>query len=264
VDNRAHEGEGQSLPAMHPEAIIHSSHSVSAGIGPGASGRREVVQLPDNASSDPAEETSRFIDTVAGRPSYPLKRPMALRVVEAPTQVIVRPLDLGLDEDLEGRGSSLGSAMEDFGRRFDLLIQQNRAVPPHARTPENQRIARILGELVDWDRYERDNPLVQPMWGQIRERQADGSLRIHWIIGPDRAHDSEAPLPARHVPTSLSEMEVGRWFYGTARCHPDRIEWIEEPLDVPDPEDPVARQALWDSLPRIPADEPGCWPLKTS
>ena len=121
-----------------------------------------------------------------------------------------------------------------------------------------------MGELVDWERYERENPLVQPMWGQIREKRADGSLWIHWIIGPDSARDVEALLPARHVPLPLGGMEEGRWFYGTAKCYPDRIEWIDDPSDVPDPEDPVARQALWDSLPRIPADEPGCWPMKTS
>ena len=100
------------------------------------------------------------------------------------------------------------------------------------------------------------------MWGQVRERRADGSLGIHWVIGPDQARDAEAYCPLATFPSLLAEVEVGRWFYGTARCYPDHIEWIDEPVDVPDPNDPEARQALWDSLPRITADEPGCGPMK--
>ena len=57
-------------------------------------------------------------------------------------------------------------------------------------------------------------------------------------------------------------MEAGQWFYGTAKCYPDRIEWIDLPFEVPDPADPVARAELWDQLDVEYANEPGCWPAR--
>jgi hypothetical protein len=162
---------------------------------------------------------------------------------------------------LFGRGPTLEAARDDFGRRFDRLIQENRAIPPHDRTPENERIARILDDLVDWELYRRENPLNQPMWGQVRERLADGSLRIHWVIGPNEASDDEGILQSQDVHPSLTEIPVGRWFYGTARCYPDHVTWVDPPEDAPDPEDRAARLEVWESLPIEYADEPGCWPV---
>jgi hypothetical protein len=102
------------------------------------------------------------------------------------------------------------------------------------------------------------------MWGQVRERLADGSLRIYWVIGPNGARDREAILRSRDVHPSLAAIPVGRWFDGAARSYPDRIEWIEDAEEVPDPKDPEARRALWESLPKVAADQPDCWPLKQS
>ena len=132
VDNRSHQGEGQSPSAMHPGEIVYSTHSVSAGIGPRASSAPlEIVHPPDDALSHPTEETTYLIDTVPGTPSYPLRRSMELRVVEAPMQVIVRPLDPGLDEPLEGRGPSLRPPdLRDF------------ALAPHWTLRRRQRSSR--------------------------------------------------------------------------------------------------------------------------
>jgi hypothetical protein len=201
---------------------------------------------------------------VPGKPPYPLNAPIRYEVRSEGRFVTVRLICPDLDDEVIGRGPNLHSATDDLGRRFDRLVQRNRAIPPHAMTPENQRMARILDRLVDWQRYERDNPLVQPMWGQIRNRHEDGSLVVHWVTGPGEAQDQEATLRGWFVPPSLAEMELGAWFYGTAKCYPDCIDWIDEPHIVPDPHDEEANRRLWESLPRVPADQPGCWPLKTS
>ncbi len=201
---------------------------------------------------------------VPGKAAYPLRRPVSLSVVSGSTGISIKPQGSDLQGLLAGCGPTLEAARDDFGRRFDRLIQENRAIPPHARTPDNERIVRILDDLVDWERYEQENPLTQPMWGQVRERRADGSLRIYWVIGSSGVEDREAILRSEDVHPSLAAIPISGWFYGSARCYPDHVSWIEPPDDAPDPEDRAARLELWESLPKVPADEPDCWPLRRS
>ncbi len=196
--------------------------------------------------------------------SYPLRRPYFVIVNRESDEVVAEIREVSPIIRLRGRGSDVNFALDALARCFDRIVRENHFIPPHVRTPSNDRIDAILNHMVDWERYEEENPLVQPMWGRIRARRRDGSLRIHWITGPNEARDTEALLPSRDIPSSLGEMEVGRWFYGTARCYPDRVEWIEQPDIVPDPNDPEARRAAWDSIPKVPADQPGCWPMKQS
>ena len=201
--------------------------------------------------------------SVPGKAAYPLRRPIGLRIFPLPSGgFFIEPVRSELRDILSGKGTTVEEARNDFGCRFDRLIQENRAIPRHDRTPENERIAGILGDLVDWDRYEQENPLIQPIWGQVRERRADGSLRIFWVIGPNGASDREAILGSRDVHPSLAAIPVGRWFYGTARCYPDHVTWVGPPEDAPDPDDPAARLEVWESLPVEYADEPGCWPVR--
>ncbi len=199
---------------------------------------------------------------VPGKSAYPLRCPILLCVVMRSDGVSIQPLGDSLGHMLTAHGPTLEAALENFGRRFDLLVEANRAVPPHVRTPENQRIAGILDHLVDWYRYEQDNPLAQSMWGQVRARLADGSLLVFWLSGPNEARNREAVLPGRDVSRSLSEIHVNDWFYGSAKCFPDRVEWIDLPERAPAPDDMEARKVLFDNLPKEFADEPGCWPLK--
>jgi hypothetical protein len=232
-------------PAAPEERHPSSAMNRPVRTGPTPSDQGEVIQVLKMAA-------------------YSLRRPVSLSVISGPSGLSVEPLAGELRGLLNGHGPTLAAAEEDIGRRFDELIRENRAIPPHARTPENERIARILGGLVDWERYERENPPKQPMWGQVREQRADGSLRIHWIIGPNELNDQEGDLRGPEVHPSLAAIPVGRWFYGVARSFPDHIEWVEDPEEVPDPRDPEARRALWESLPKVPANEPDCWPLKRS
>ncbi len=199
---------------------------------------------------------------VPGKSPYRLKQSIALTVVETRSGVTIRSADLGLERDLVGRGPDWNSAMNDFGRRFDLLVENNWALPPHSMTLKNRRIASILDSVVDWKRHDDENPLVQPMWGRLQGRLADGALTIHWLIGPNGDRDAEGGLHTRDVPEALAELDTGQWFYGTAKCYPDHIEWIEQPSVVPDPSDSEGRRAVWDSMRKVQANQPGCWPVK--
>jgi len=192
-----------------------------------------------------------------------LKAPVRLIVTREQGAIVLRLAVPDLRGELRGRGPTSRAAIEDLGRRFDRLVRQNRNIPPHTLTPENERIGLILDRRVDWDRYERESPLVQPMWGQVRARRDDGSVLVHWVIGPWETEGQEAELAGSHVPPSLAEMEVGTWFYGAAKCYPLDVEWVEQPHVVPDPRDQEARRRLWEGLPRVPADQPDCWPSKS-
>lgn len=207
--------------------------------------------------------SARTLRTIAvpNRPSYPLNDRLTLIVVEGRDRVTVRPIDLRNHAELVATGPTLRRAMEDFGRRFHLWVRSNWSVPPHLRTEENDRVIRILERVVDWERYDAENPLVQPMWGQILEHRADGALRVFWVFGPQEARNQEAILPGRDVIPALGEMPPGQWFYGTARSFPDRVAWVEDPEPAPDPEDEEARATLWEQLPIEFANEPDAWPM---
>ena len=124
--------------------------------------------------------------SVPGKAAYPLRRPIGLRIFPLPSGgFFIEPVRSELRDILSGKGTTVEEARNDFGCRFDRLIQENRAIPRHDRTPENERIAGILGDLVDWDRYEQENPLIQPIWGQVRE------LPGGWIAPDFLGHRSE-------------------------------------------------------------------------
>lgn len=207
--------------------------------------------------------STRTVQAIAvpNRPTYPLNDRLTLRVVEGRDLVTVQPTDLRSHGELMASGPTLRRAMEDFGRRFHLWVRKNWCVPPHLRTEDNEQVARILRRIVDWDRYDVENPLVQPMWGRILEHRPDGARRIFWVFGPQEARNQEAVLPVPDVIPALGEMPTGQWFYGTARCFPDRVAWVEDPEPAPDPEDEEARAALWDHLPTEFTNEPDAWPM---
>ena len=199
---------------------------------------------------------------VPNKPRYPLSCPLTLIVIEARHRVIVQPSDLRDHLELRASGSDFRQAMADFGRRFDHWVRQNWSLPPHLRNARNERIVRILKRVVNWDQYEIENPLVQPMWGQILEHRADGAIRIFWVFGPQEARNQEAILPRSDVIPALGEMQQSQWFYGTAKSFPDHVAWIEDPEPAPDPEDEAARAAVWEQLPIEFTDEPKIWPMK--
>ncbi len=194
---------------------------------------------------------------------YPLRRSYLITVNRELDEVVAEIRELNPIISLRGRGADVESAFDSLARLFDRVVRENHFVPPHARMPANDRIDAILNHMVDWERYEQENPVIQPLWGRIKRRSTRG-LSIFWLIGPAGARDVAGILPVKDVPDALGRMSKGQWFYGTAKCYTDRIEWEEEPHAVPDPHDHEARRSLWESIPKVPADEPGCWPLKAT
>ena len=198
---------------------------------------------------------------VPNKPSYPLNCPLTFTVWQRLDRVTVVPSDLQDYEELRGSAPVFRQAFEDFGRRFDLWVQKHWRVPPHLRTSKDLRVVHILQRVVNWERYDAENPIVQPMWGRVQERLPNGSIRIFWVIGPHETQDEEAVLPKRDVVPALTEIDPGRWFYGTAKCYTDHVSWIEQPELAPAPDDEWARAILWQSLPTEVANEPHSWPL---
>jgi hypothetical protein len=198
---------------------------------------------------------------VPGHSSYPLKRRFLATIIREGPAVRISLTSMRPSLLPSGSGPDLETALNDLGRHLQSMVLEHRNIPPHVRGPESSGMQRVLNHLVDWEQYERENPVIQPLWGRIESRTPVG-LSIFWSVGPDGLQDKIGTLADKDVPASLSPIGVGQWFYGAAKCYPNRIEWVEEPHVVPDPTDLEARRALWESLPRVPADEPGCWPLK--
>jgi len=62
---------------------------------------------------------------------------------------------------------------------------------------------------------------------------------------------------------SLQHLQKGQWFHATVKQYPDRLEWVEEPYSVPDPNDESAREKAWQAIPTTRADQPGTWPVES-
>ena len=54
------------------------------------------------------------------------------------------------------------SSLKPLYRKSALSVdeEQNRSVPPHAMTAENMRVVQVLNRLVDWEKYEKEDPTV--------------------------------------------------------------------------------------------------------
>ena len=194
-------------------------------------------------------------------PGYPLRRTYLITVNLDSDGALAEIREVSAIIPLRGRGADVDLALRDLARCFDRIVRENHFIPPHVRNQASNRIDAILNHMVDWEQYEQENPVLQPFWGRVTRRTARG-LTIAWLTGPAGIRDTTGFLPKKDVPLSLARMSDGQWFYGTAKCYPDRLEWVEDPHAVPDPSDPEARRQLWDSLPKVAADEPGCWPVK--
>ena len=194
--------------------------------------------------------------------SYPLRQPVTVRVRCLRGQFVARIERIPPRKWVQGVGNSRETALADLGRSFDEAVSQNCRVPPHARTAANDRIATILDDLIDWQQYERENPLTQPFWGRIVAHLPDGGVRVRWLIGPEGCDDKTTVLSTDRTHPTLRRFKIGQWFHASVREFPDRVEWLEEPEEVSDPNDMEARRRAWEAIPVVLADQPDCWPLK--
>jgi hypothetical protein len=165
-------------------------------------------------------------------------------------------------ESLFGKGTSDELAIAAFSESFHHLVKKHHRKPPHLRTAEDSRINRVLDHLIDWRRFDMENPLEQPLWGRIGKRDEHGRLSVYWVIGPSSESDKESKLLAHDVVDEFDGIGEGHWFYGAGRVFPDRIEWTSLPIVAPDPHDEAAVNAAWDLIPSHVMSDLNAWPLK--
>ena len=66
----------------------------------------------------------------------------------------------------------------------------------------------MLNHMVNWEQYEQENPVLQPLWGRVKRRASRG-LSVLWLIGPAGIRDATGILPDKDVPASLAGMSAG-------------------------------------------------------
>jgi hypothetical protein len=105
---------------------------------------------------------------VPGHTSYPLRRRFLATIIREGPSVRISLSGVGPTILPSGSGPDLETAWNHLGRHLHSMALEHRNIPPHVRGPESGRIQKILNHLVDWEQYERENPVIQPLWGRIR------------------------------------------------------------------------------------------------
>jgi len=163
---------------------------------------------------------------------------------------------------VRGLGTDAAEAFRDLERQFDQLVREKVRIPPHAHSAADDAVRVVINHLVDWDQFARENPPSRLLWGKIERFTSSGLPMIHWLVGAEGLRNRSAVLPRKFWTPYFGLLAQGDWFRGAAREYRDRVEWDEPPKSCPDPTDPKTRQAAWDAIPRIEADDPDAWPLK--
>jgi hypothetical protein len=192
---------------------------------------------------------------------YPLRTEITVVVKHAVRTAEAFVYELRCLESLFGKGSSDESAVGAFSESFHHLVMAHHRKPPHLHTDEDRRINRVLDYLIDWEQFEVESPIEQPLWGRVIKRVAEGNLSVYWVCGPCGESAAESILPASNVIDDFARIEEGHWFYGSGRVFRNSIEWTSRPVEVPDPHDETAARAAWDLIPSQVITDPAAWPL---
>jgi hypothetical protein len=193
---------------------------------------------------------------------YPLRRAQLVVFNRRGRHVTASLSEVARILGIKGVGTDEVSALQDLESQFDRLVRAKVRVPPHARKDRDEPVRAVVNHLVDWDRFASENPLPRPLWGQVVKKPLVGRMTIRWLLGPGGVRRETAPLPGRYSHARITEVSKGKWFRAVVKEYPDRIEWVEPPHQVPDPEDPVERKKAWSAIPVAVADDPDVWPLK--
>lgn len=163
-----------------------------------------------------------------------------------------------------GRGTDIESALTDLEREFDSLIRGRVRIPPHQLKPDDDALVAVIDYLVDWDRFNLENPLARALMGQLVRRDRTGRPWVKWTLGPagNRAPRSMM-VPSRYQHPRIQNFHIRDWFRAVVKEYPDRIEWLEPPERIPAPNDVLAWKAAWEAIPTIVADQENVWPLVT-
>lgn len=227
---------------------VNNKHSIA----------RLLQQVDDVTASNPL-----VLQRVVARNGtvYPLRTEITVVVKHAVRTAEAFVHELRWLESLFGKGNSDELAVAAFSESFHHLVMTHHRKPPHLQTHEDRRVNRVLDHLIDWQQFEVENPIEQPLWGRVGRRDAEGNLSVYWVCGPRGESAAESKLSAPDVVEELDGIVEGQWFYGAGRVLPDRIEWTSRPVHVPDPHDEAAARAAWDLIPSHVMSDPAAWPL---
>lgn len=165
-------------------------------------------------------------------------------------------------ETLVGEDRDDKAALRNFAAGFHRMVKTHWQKPAHLHTDADEKVNGVLEHLVDWERYRQVNPIEQPLWGKIIERRSDKSITVEWMIGPHVERGATTAMKPKDVCSQLREISVGCWFYGSGKVYPSKIEWIDQPVESPDPYDRDAIAQAWDLIPRSVLSEMDAWPLR--
>jgi len=193
---------------------------------------------------------------------YPLRRTQLVTFNREKVGVTAELKEASRLLGLQGLGIDEDAALRDLERRFDQLVWEKVRIPPHARGAADDTLRVVINHLVDWDQFARENPPSRLLWGKIERLTSSRLPMIHWLVGPDGLRERSAVLPRKFWTPYFGLLAPGDWFRGAAREYFDHVEWDDPPTRCPDPTDPRNRQAVWDAIPCIGADDPDAWPLK--
>jgi hypothetical protein len=223
----------------------------------------EVIEHMQRRGVAPAAR-SRLIHRVrsAEHPGYPLRRTQAVTFNYERDGVTAQLREVSDVLKLQGMGADEDQALRDLERQFDRLVQTKVRVPPHAQKPEDRAAAAIVNHLVDWEQFERENPPERPLWGRVVRHERGQRVQVRWLVGPGGVKAQTSYLSGPYLHPGLRRLQAGEWFKAVVKEYPDRVEWMESPYRVPDPEDLESRRAAWEAVPVIEASQPNAWPLE--
>jgi hypothetical protein len=193
---------------------------------------------------------------------YPLRRAQLVVFNREMGTVSARLTEVAAIIEITGIGTDEAAALSDLEGRFDRLVREKVRIPPHAREEQDEPIRVIVNHLVDWERFEQENPLPRLLCGRVLRRDAAGRLHVRWLFGPGDIHDRDAVLLRPYATPYFDALQAGEWFQGVVKEHPARVEWLDPPAACPDPTDRRNQLEAWEAIPRALADDPDAWPRK--
>lgn len=162
---------------------------------------------------------------------------------------------------ITGYGIGYEYSLLDLEKQFDHLVVNKVRIPPHTYEELDNEIRSVINKIVDWKKFELENPMAITLWGQILKESQLGGLAIFWLQGPNGI--SGVSLISNNFNHSNFELFLdGVWFRAVVKEYPDRVEWIEPPYIVPNPFDWERMYESWNSIPFVYADKENVWPKK--
>ena len=199
-----------------------------------------------------------------GSGSYPLRRTQLVSFNhERGGKVVAELKEVSKVLGIRGVGVDQDTALRDLERQFEQLVVAKVRIPPHERLQKDDHIRSVVNHLVDWEQYDRENPLPSVLLGQVVKHTPFGPTTVRWVRGPGGIRDQVAAVPQLFMTPYLLDIPAKAWFRGVAKIYPDNVEWIEPPQRIPNPDDKSARKRAWDAIPKVVADDPAAWPTKS-